>query len=165
MTYLQYSTPPLVALLHFKSSKPTKSRETHPRVSNVEHALKVFDEMLQRRPLPCVVRFNQLLGQRAKLKHYSAVLSLIRQMGLLGIASDTYTLTIVINCYCHLDQMGFSLSVLGQFFKSGLQPNVATFNTLINGFVLQNRVPEAARLFSKMVGEVIVSRMCLLSAH
>ncbi|KAM5586540.1 hypothetical protein ABKV19_005455 [Rosa sericea] len=61
-----------------------------PRVSNVEDALKVFDEMLQRRPLPSVVCFNQLLGQLAKLKHYSGVLSLIRQMGLIGIAQDFF---------------------------------------------------------------------------
>ena len=107
--------------------------------------------MLQRRPLPSVVRFNQLLGQLAKLKYHSAVISLNKTMCVLGIASDAYTLNIIINCYCHLKQAGLSMSVLGRFFKLGLQPDVTTFNTLINGFVLENGVAEAARLFSKML--------------
>jgi pentatricopeptide repeat protein len=47
--------------------------------------------------------------------------------------------------------MGFSFSVLGRFFKFGFEPNVRTFNTLINGFVREGRVTEAAGLFSKMV--------------
>ncbi|PRQ34497.1 putative tetratricopeptide-like helical domain-containing protein [Rosa chinensis] len=148
-------TTPIVALFPSKSSNSTKSRQTQrgkPRVGNVEHALKVFDEMLHSRPLPSAIRFTQILTQLARLKHYSAVISLNREMSLLGIASNVYTLTIIINCYCHLNQMGYALSVLGQFFKSGLQPDVATFTTLIHGFVLQNRVAEAARLFSKMLG-------------
>ncbi|KAL6200326.1 hypothetical protein ACLB2K_030108 [Fragaria x ananassa] len=60
-------------------------------------------------------------------------------------------LTIVINCYCRLNRMEYALSVLAHFFKLGLQPNVTTFNTLLNGFVLRNGVADAARLFSKMV--------------
>ncbi|XP_021809164.1 pentatricopeptide repeat-containing protein At1g63400-like [Prunus avium] len=47
--------------------------------------------------------------------------------------------------------MGFSLSVLGKFFKVGLEPNVFTFTTLINGFLLENRVAEAAGIFNKMI--------------
>ncbi|KAI5338001.1 hypothetical protein L3X38_017272 [Prunus dulcis] len=94
--------------------------------------------MLQMRPLPSVVRFTKILGQVAKLKHYSAVISLYNQMGASGIGPAVYALNIFINCYCHLNQMGFSLSVLGKFFKLGLEPNVFTFNTLINGFLLEN---------------------------
>ncbi|KAK9942554.1 hypothetical protein M0R45_008212 [Rubus argutus] len=150
------------ALFHSKSSNTSKGANTQlrklvrdptskPKVTNVDDALKVFDEMLHRRPVPSVVRFNQLLGQLAKLKHYSLVINLFKQMGQFRIAHDNYTLNIIINCYCHLNQMGFSLSVLGQFFKLGLQPDVTTYNTVINSFVLKNKVAEAARLFCKML--------------
>ncbi|KAL6203493.1 hypothetical protein ACLB2K_027193 [Fragaria x ananassa] len=47
--------------------------------------------------------------------------------------------------------MSCCLSVLGQFFKLGLQPDVAAYNTLINGFVLKNRIQEATGIFSKML--------------
>ncbi|KAL6204480.1 hypothetical protein ACLB2K_021747 [Fragaria x ananassa] len=145
------SVPNFMALFHSKPSKPSNSRETHPENHNVEDALKVFDEMLQRRPLPSVVRFTQVLAPLVKLKHYPTVLSLNSQMLLSGIRPNHYTLAIVINCYCRLNRMDYALSVLAHFFKLGLQPNVTTFSTLINGFVLNNRVADAARVFSKMV--------------
>ncbi|KAL6203490.1 hypothetical protein ACLB2K_027190 [Fragaria x ananassa] len=68
-----------------------------------------------------------------------------------GIRPNQYTLSTVINCFCHLNQMGFGLSVLGHFFKLGLRPDVVAYNTLINGFVLKNRIQEAAGIFSKML--------------
>ncbi|CAL2264279.1 unnamed protein product [Prunus armeniaca] len=69
------------AFLHCQPSKPIKSTRTQleqpvrnsPKITTVEDAFNVFDRMLQMRPPPSVVRFNQILGQVAKLKHYSAV--------------------------------------------------------------------------------------------
>ncbi|KAI5322175.1 hypothetical protein L3X38_031247 [Prunus dulcis] len=147
------------AFLHSQPSKPIKSTRTQleqpvrnsPKITTVEDAFNVFDRMLQMRPPPSVVRFNQILGQVAKLKHYSAVIWLYNQMGASGIGPSVCTLTILINCYCHLNQMGFSLSVLGKFFKVCLEPDVFTFNTLINDFLSENRVVEASGIFNKMI--------------
>ncbi|KAL6203678.1 hypothetical protein ACLB2K_027378 [Fragaria x ananassa] len=52
-----------------------------------------------------------------------------------------------------MNQMRFGFSVLGTFFKLGLQPDVITFSTIIHGFVLDNQVHEAVRVFTftKMV--------------
>ncbi|XP_050111937.1 pentatricopeptide repeat-containing protein At1g62910-like [Malus sylvestris] len=142
-----------LGLFHSQASKLMESRNTqqHQRVkiTNVEDALNVFDEMLQRRPLPSIFPFTQVLGQLAMLKHYSTVISLNNQMVVSGIRPDAYTLTIIINCFCHLNQMEFSLSVLGNFFKLGF--DVTTYTTLINGFLLKNREAEAAALFNKMM--------------
>ncbi|KAL6195337.1 hypothetical protein ACLB2K_030956 [Fragaria x ananassa] len=141
---------------HSQPSDPARSRETHrgdlvPRVRYLEHALNVFDEMLQRRSLPSVVRFNQILVQLVKNKHYSPVIAMSKQMVRCRIRPNQYTLSIIMNCFCHLNQMGFSLSVLGHFFKLGLRPDVVAYSTLINGFVLKNRIQEAAGIFSKML--------------
>ncbi|KAL6203391.1 hypothetical protein ACLB2K_027091 [Fragaria x ananassa] len=110
----------VTALFHSQPSNPSKSGETHPENHNVEDVLKVFDEMLQRRPLPSVVRFTQILGQLVKLKQFEAVLSLNRQLLLSGIRPNHYTLAIVINCYCRLNRMDYALSVLVHFFKLAL---------------------------------------------
>ncbi|TQD84766.1 hypothetical protein C1H46_029692 [Malus baccata] len=96
--------------------------------------------MLQMRPLSSVIRFNQVLTQVAKLKHYATVIVLNDQMGLLGIGPNAYTLNIIINCFSHLNQIGFGLSVLGKFF-----------NTLIHGFLLQNREADAVGILNKMM--------------
>lgn len=96
------------ALFYSQSSNPRESSKTHlgnlekdppAKVINVEDARKVFDEMLQMRPLPSVVRFNQILGQIAKSKHYSAAISLLTQMVRLEVTPDVYSLNILINCF------------------------------------------------------------------
>ena len=78
---------------------------------NLKEALSSFETMLRLRPLPRVVGFNQLLHQISLMKHYSAVISLYKQMDLLGIKPDLYTLNILINCFCLLNHLGFALSV------------------------------------------------------
>ncbi|CAL8161647.1 unnamed protein product [Prunus armeniaca] len=128
-----------------------ESNSNSPEITDLEDALNLFNSMLQTRPLPSVVDFNPLLGQVAKLKHYSAAISLCKQMDLLPILPNVSTLNIMINCFCHLGQMGGSLSVLAKLFKVGFQPDAATYNTLIKGFVMEDRISEAAALFSKML--------------
>ncbi|XP_050111695.1 putative pentatricopeptide repeat-containing protein At1g12700, mitochondrial [Malus sylvestris] len=144
-----------LGLFHSRASKLTESRNTQQhlrvKITNVEDALNVFDEMLQRRPLPSIIPFTQVLGQLAKLKNYSTIISLNNQMVMSRNRPNAYTLTIIINCFCHLNQMEFSLSVLGILFKLGFEPNVTTYTTLINGFLLKNREVEAATLFNKMI--------------
>ena len=115
-------------------------------LNSVEDALTLFNRMLRMRPLPSVVSFNQLLGKVAKMKHYSAVISSYSQMGLVGIVPDKYVLNIVINCFCHLKQMPFSLSVLGKFIKFGYELDTVTFSTLIKVFLLEEKIVEAKDL-------------------
>ncbi|KAB2606728.1 pentatricopeptide repeat-containing protein [Pyrus ussuriensis x Pyrus communis] len=107
--------------------------------------------MLQRHPLPSVVLFNQILTQLAELKHYSAVISLNNQMVVSRIRPNVYTLNIIMNCFCHLRKMGFGFSILGKFFRLGFEPIIATFNTLINGFIREHKEVDAAALFNKMM--------------
>jgi hypothetical protein len=61
-------------------------------LSNLDHALDLFDRMLHMRPLPSIVDFTQLLGGIARMKHYSVVITLVREMESLGISLDVYTL-------------------------------------------------------------------------
>ncbi|BFG34595.1 hypothetical protein CerSpe_208690 [Prunus speciosa] len=148
----------LGALFHSQCLERRKYKNTYmarhsdsPEITDLEDALNLFNSMLQTRPLPSIVDFNQLLGQVAKLKRYSAAISLCKQMDLLPIAPSICTLNIMINCFSHLGQMGNSLSVLAKLFKFGFKPDAATYNTLIKGFVIEDRISEAAALFCKML--------------
>ena len=71
-------------------------------------------------------------------------------MVLLEVAPDVYSLNILINCFCNLNQMGFSLSVLGKILKLGFEPDITTLNTLIKGFLHENRIAEATQLWRKL---------------
>ncbi|XP_050370685.1 uncharacterized protein LOC126788712 [Argentina anserina] len=124
------------------------TRETIP---NEAAARKVFDEMLQSRPLPPLVRFNLLLGRLVESGLYSEVISFNRQMVLHGIGRDQYTLSTLVSSYCHLKQLGFGLSVLGNLFKMGGQADGIAFDSLIHAFVHEKRVAEAAEVFIKLL--------------
>ena len=135
----------LISLLkiHSKLSSDEVYRIKHGRnyneIGNLDEALSLFHGLLRARPLPSVVRFTRLLGQIVKMKHYYVVISLFNQMGLRRIPTNDYTLSIVISCFCHLNHMGFSLSVSRKFFKSGYEPTTMTMTTLING--KENKLP------------------------
>ena len=70
---------------------------------NVDHALDLFDTMFHMRPLPSILDFTLLLNAIARMKHNSLVITLIKQIELFGISPDLYTLTILINCFCHVN--------------------------------------------------------------
>ncbi|XP_020423405.1 pentatricopeptide repeat-containing protein At1g63130, mitochondrial isoform X3 [Prunus persica] len=139
-----------------QSSNPSKSKSRDPQhpfdVTNLEEASNMFKKMLKQRPRPSIVRFTQLLGQVAKLEHYSVAISWYKQITLLGmgLVPDAFTLNIIVNCFCRSNEMGGSFSVLALFFKLGLQPDVTTLNILIRGLGHDNRVDEAASLVHKM---------------
>ena len=55
---------------------------------NVDHALELFDKMLRTHPLPSIGDFNHMLGGIVRMKHYSVVISLIKQIESFGIFLD-----------------------------------------------------------------------------
>ena len=72
---------------------------------NLDHALGLFDIMLHMHPLPFIGDFTQLLGAIARMKHYSVVITLIRDMESFGISPNVYTLTVLTNCFCHVNRV------------------------------------------------------------
>lgn len=119
----------------------------------VEEALSLFNRTLQLHSRPSIICFNKNLGELAKTKHYSAVITLHKQICLSEIIPDDYTLAILINSFCSLHKVGFSLSVVGRFFKLGYKLNICTFPPLIKGFCLEGKQRDAAESFNKMVKE------------
>ena len=87
---------------------------------NLDRALHVFDTMFHMRPLPSIVDFTQFLGAIARMKHYSVVITLIREMESIGISPNVYSLNVMINCFCHLNRVDFGFSVLARMLKLGI---------------------------------------------
>ncbi|GJV70513.1 putative tetratricopeptide-like helical domain superfamily protein [Tanacetum coccineum] len=114
----------------------------------------ISDEALEYHP--SIVKFTQLLNDDTKMKHFSSSIRLFNRMCALGVPVDEYTMSIVINCCCHLYRSNDAFSVLGSCFKRNIIPNVPIFNTLLNGLVVEGRTREAERLFAK----VITNKLC-----
>lgn len=115
---------------------------------NLHDALHLFDEMLQTRTLFSVINFTQLLTALVKMKQYSVAVSMFRKMCALDIPVNTYTISTVINCYCHLNMISYGFLMLGVMIKRGFMPNAVTYTVLIKG--LDSPV-EAWGLFRKLI--------------
>ena len=94
--------------------------------------------------------FTQLLGAIVRMKHYSVVISLIRDMESLKISPDFYTLNTLINCFYQLNRVDFGFFVLATILKLGFQLDNITLNTLLKGFCLQGNIAGAVRLVEEM---------------
>ena len=127
--------------------KPAKGYVFH----NINDALTLFNQMARASPRPSIVEFSKLLGAIVGMKNYAIVISLCKQMELLGITHDAYTLNILINCFCHSRRVDFAFSVLGKMLKLGYNPHLVTFSALIKGFCMERKIAQAARLFNEMV--------------
>ncbi|KAJ0558652.1 putative tetratricopeptide-like helical domain superfamily [Helianthus annuus] len=123
--------------------------------TKVDDALQMFDEMLQRQPPPSIFQFTKLINGIVKMKQYSTALSLFKKVNLMGIPTDLYAINISINCHCQLNQVAYGFALLATIFKQGYSPDQATYNTLINGLVLADRVFEAVELFKKLLREKV----------
>ncbi|KAL8238614.1 hypothetical protein R6Q59_015181 [Mikania micrantha] len=111
----------------------------------------MFDEMTQRKPLPSVVWFNQLLNAVTKMRHFSCCLDLFKQMWVIGVPADDYSMCIAIRCCCKLYRTNEGFALLGCCFRRAVVPNAWTFSTLLDGLILEDRIVEAERLFKRLI--------------
>ncbi|KAJ0860153.1 putative tetratricopeptide-like helical domain superfamily [Helianthus annuus] len=145
----------LASLLHSTSfsnngDRPLLSR--YQKLTSLDDAFNLFDEMTQRRPLPSVIKFNQLLSAVTKMNHFSSCLHLFKQMCVVGVPVDAYSMNIAIRCCCQMSRTnndGFAL--LASCFRRAVVPNVFVFSTLLDGLILEDRIIEAERLFKKLI--------------
>ncbi|KAL0456637.1 UNVERIFIED_CONTAM: putative pentatricopeptide repeat-containing protein, mitochondrial [Sesamum latifolium] len=138
---------------HKDSPFSSKPRIDFSSINDLEDSLCLFDDMVKMRSLPSVVQFTKLLTAVVNMKRYSVALSLFDKMRRLGVPVDKITMSIAINCYCLLNRVDFGFGILGTFFKSGCEPNVTTFSTLIKGLFLVGEIVEAEKLFKKLLSE------------
>ncbi|KAI3704976.1 hypothetical protein L1987_75206 [Smallanthus sonchifolius] len=133
----------LLHLRYYSTNQRFLSFNHTSKVTKVDDALQVFDEMLQRQPPPSIFQFTKLITLIVNMKQYSTALILIKQMRLIGIPASIYTMNISINCHCRLNQVTYAFALLATIFKQSHPPDFTTYNTLLNGLVLADRVFEA----------------------
>ena len=89
--------------------------------SNIDDALAFFNDMLSKNPRPSTYDFNQLLSAVMRMKKHETVVSLSKEMELRGVKHNVFTLTILINCFCHSNRVDFGFSVWGKILKRGFE--------------------------------------------
>ncbi|XP_055832945.1 putative pentatricopeptide repeat-containing protein At1g12700, mitochondrial [Solanum dulcamara] len=103
----------------------------------------------------CLDDAVSVFHQMVTMKHYSAAVSLFREMWKLGIPINGVILNIVVNSYCLMHRVDCGFSVLPIYLKNGIPFNTITFNTLLRGIFAENKIKDAVELFKKLVRENI----------
>ena len=119
--------------------------------SKFDDALASFDRMLHMNPLPSPIDFNKLLSSLVRMRQFGTVISLCKQMELVGVSPDVFTVGILINCFCNLNRVDFGFSALGKILKLGFQIDIIVFTPLIKGLCRQSRIAQAVDLFDHIV--------------
>ncbi|KAM7522724.1 hypothetical protein LguiA_012626 [Lonicera macranthoides] len=134
----------------------TQRNSTKSRSNDLQDALFSFHRLLNSRSRLKIYSLTKVLGSIVKMGEYQTVLSLIQKMQLSGVEDNVYTISIAINCYCHLNQVDLGFALLGSIFKHGFVPHVVTFNTLMKGLFAQGKSSEAEKLFKKLLSEKLI---------
>ncbi|KAJ0742504.1 putative tetratricopeptide-like helical domain superfamily [Helianthus annuus] len=138
----------LSSLLQKSIPKPPQPPITFkPPTTNPLHS---FDYMILLQPIPPISQFNQLLNSVPKSQLKIILFRKINNTHL-PISPNFITLNVVLNCYCHLNEVGFAFGVFGLILKKGFVPDSVTYTSLIQGLLKKNQIFEAVRLFRKMV--------------
>lgn len=125
----------------------------HRKFHTIDDAVALFRRMLHMHPPPSVVEFTKILGAIVNMKDYAIPIYLYTQMESRGILPYTVTLNILMNCYCHLGQLGFAFSVLAKILKLGYQPSVVSLTTLIKGLCITGKVLDACTIHDNIVAK------------
>ncbi|RZB65434.1 putative 3,4-dihydroxy-2-butanone kinase [Glycine soja] len=118
--------------------------------------LSSFTRLLHSRPPPrAPLALNRILASLAKAKRFPAAIFLCAQTEsrARSVAPCHVTLTILINCFCHVGKVALAFSVFGKLLKRGLPYDVVTVNTLINGICLNGAVSTALKFHDEMLAD------------
>jgi pentatricopeptide repeat protein len=98
-----------------------------------------FHRMLCMNPTPSIVQFGKILTSLIKMKNYPTAISLSHRLEEFNgrITPDLITFNIMMNCYCHVDHINFSFSILAKIFKLGFHPDTVTSVHLSKVYVLK----------------------------
>ncbi|VVA34049.1 PREDICTED: pentatricopeptide [Prunus dulcis] len=115
-----------------------------------EEALGYFNSMIQTKPIPSNWTFKCLFGALYKMKQYSALVSMYKQLMGCQFQPDVTAMNIFMNCLCRLNRVDLGFSVLALTFKYGLEPDAYSLNALLQGLCKNSALSEAVELFRKI---------------
>lgn len=88
--------------------------------------------------------YNTLMSRLCRFGNYSCVQKLLTDMVKRGVEPDTWTITVVIRSLCR----GGDLQRAKSFFaNTGFVPDVVAFNTLLNGYYMEEKCREVLLLY------------------
>ncbi|KAL2500312.1 Pentatricopeptide repeat-containing protein [Forsythia ovata] len=111
---------------------------------------EAVDKLQRDGRLQTISEFNHLLMALVTADEFELASKLNSNLSSFGLAPDSWTYSILVTCYCKMNEPKEAKTVLDRMLENGLQPNVATFTTLINSFCQNGRLQIAYEVFDIM---------------
>ncbi|KAK9270155.1 hypothetical protein L1049_025731 [Liquidambar formosana] len=128
----------------------------YSKLSKMEEASIVFDEMISSGTKPNTITFNVLVDGFGKAGNMVLAVAMYEKMLFLGCLPDVVTFTSLIDGYCRAGQVDEGLKLWREMFVRKLSPNKYTFAILINALCKENRLHEACDFLRHLRGWNIV---------
>ncbi|PKI43034.1 hypothetical protein CRG98_036513 [Punica granatum] len=143
---------------NFTAARAVKHEIEGPRT--LDEVLNCFHSMTLIQPPPHVFEFCRLLGAVVRMRHYSAAISLIERMDVLGLACHIFIWNIFINCLCHLKEVDLGIisravMLADEMLNFGFEPDSFTCATIIKGLVRNGTTDLAVGLIGKWEKEMV----------
>ncbi|CAN1222187.1 Pentatricopeptide repeat-containing protein At3g13160, mitochondrial [Linum grandiflorum] len=119
-----------------------------------EHARKLFDEMPERCERT-VLSFNALLAAAVHSRKYDIANELFKELPEeLGIRPDVFSHNIVMKGLCEVGELNSAALLMD---RMDCEPNVVTFNTLLDGFYSNGRFEEGDAIWDRLMKNKSIS--------
>jgi pentatricopeptide repeat protein len=116
-----------------------------------DHAQKLFDEMPELKCERTVMSFNALLAACVSSRKYDKISGIIAELPkLLKIDLDMFSYYIVINAFSAMGDIRSALLVIEKMEKNGIEPDLITYNTLLEGLYKAKMFKEADKVWTLM---------------
>ncbi|KAJ3679563.1 hypothetical protein LUZ60_017574 [Juncus effusus] len=121
------------------------------KIGKMDHAHKVFDEMIDYGIKPTQVTYNILIDGYSKAGSMKLAVQMYDKMLLSGIRPDIITITSLINGYCINGQLDKAMELWHDMGINGLRPNLYTFSIMIHSLCKLNRLEEAIQFLNQLI--------------
>ncbi|MFQ6641162.1 hypothetical protein Gotur_015453 [Gossypium turneri] len=120
---------------------------------NVDHALSLFNKMIEKYPKPSIVEFTKLFAAIVRMKRYAIVVSKYRQIELLGVSHDepsAVTFSTLINGLCNQSKITEAVCMFDEMTERGYEPNLIAYNIVFKGLSKTGNTDRAVRFLRLM---------------
>ncbi|KAI9321036.1 hypothetical protein BX666DRAFT_2024637 [Dichotomocladium elegans] len=136
--------------------------EAYAKSGDLEGAEKQFRD-LQPFRRPNVYTFNALLYVYAKCNEMDLVLDIYKRMTKLLIKMNEYTYGILINYFARRKEMKAVESLLQSMIKNHVQPDMASWTSIMRGYFSNGQPDEALRVVDRMAKYKLQPNFVMLS--
>ncbi|MED6197508.1 hypothetical protein PIB30_057050 [Stylosanthes scabra] len=124
--------------------------KAYVKVGMIEKGLEIFRKNVEACFMPSVTACNCLLSGLSRINYDGYCWEVFEEMGRLGIHGNGYTFNILTHVLCKDGDSDKVNGFLDKMEEEGFEPDLVTYNTLLNSYCRKRRLEDAFCLYKIM---------------